>query len=235
MKTMSNLKDAKRGSFYFIDKKPFASVTTILSVIDKPALRRWYGEQVYYAMLNNPSLKKEDALSAPFAMSQTAKSRGTTVHSMVEAYKAGTVVEEAHIPEQFKGYAKAFYTWIEHHHIDILEHEKTVICKEYQYAGTMDLLVKLNGTTSPTVVDVKTGKDIYTEAFMQISAYQYALKEGGTESGSIAVLLLKDDGTYKFEVMSDFARKFQGFLACQKMYEALNEEMLKKIGYFEGR
>jgi predicted RecB family nuclease len=229
---MNNSKDAKRGSFYFVGKKPYASVTTILGVIDKPALRRWYGEQVYYSMVANPNLEKEKAMNAPYAVSESAKSRGTTVHSMVEAYKTGTKVEEANIPDQFKGYAKAFYTFIDQHSISIIEQERTVLCEEYQYAGTMDLVAKIGESLHPSIIDVKTGKDIYQEAFMQTSAYQYALKENGVNAKSIAVLLLRDDGTYKFEVMTDFTRKFEGFLACKKIYEALNEEMLKKIGYF---
>jgi hypothetical protein len=230
---MNNLKDSKRGSFYYIGKKPYASVTTILSVIDKPALRRWFGEQVYFAMLKDPTLKKEDALAAPYATSTTAKSRGTTVHSMVEAYKAGHKVEDANIPDQFKGYAKAFYTWIDHHKVSIIEQEKTVFCKELGYGGTLDMVATINDEKEPTIVDVKTGKDIYQEAFIQTAAYQYALKESGIVAKNISVLLLKDDGTYKFEVMTNYEKKFKGFLACKAIWEALNEEMLTKIGYWE--
>lgn len=230
---MANLKDTKRGVFYFIDKKPFASVTTILSVIDKPALRRWYGEQVYMAMLKNPAMKKEEAMAAAFSMNKSALSRGTTVHSMVEAYKAGHKVEEAHIPDQFKGYAKSFYTFIDQHpQIRIIEQERTVVSKKYRYAGTLDMLAKMNDTDAPTIIDVKTGKDIYAEAFIQTSAYQNALMEDGTAAHSIAVLLLQEDGTYKFQVKTDFERQFAAFLACQQIWEALNEEMLEKIGYF---
>lgn len=232
-KTSGNLKNTKRGSFYWKDGKPYASVTTILGVIDKPALRRWYGEQVYIAMLNDPTMQKEAALAAPYEISNRAKDRGTTIHSLVEAYKKGNRIEDENIPKQFMPYARAFYKWTGQHPIEIVEQEKSIFSDKHRYAGTLDMLVKINNHEELTVLDIKTGRDIYREAFMQTAAYQNALREQGTEAGSIAILLLQGDGTYKFEVMSDFRRKFGGFLACKTIWEALNEEMLKKIGYLK--
>ena len=224
-----NQKDLKRGCFYWKDKKPYLSVTEILKVIDKPALRRWYGEQVYYAMLVNPGMQKEEALSAPYKVSSDAKSRGSTVHSIVEAYKhTGEHIDS--IPEEFRGYAKAFYKFVEDLSPIILEHEKTVFSAKYNYGGTLDLIIKI-GNSKPIVCDVKTGKDIYQEAWLQTAAYHEALIEEGMDIDGIAVLLLMEDGTYKFESRSNYKTKYRGFLACKAIYEALNEEMLTKVGY----
>jgi len=227
-----NLKDQRRGGFYWKGEKPYVSVTTVIGIIDKPMLRRWYGEQVYNAMLANPNLRKEDALAAPSDISSQAKNRGSTVHSMVEAYKQGNKIEEVDIPEQYKGYATAFYKWADQHPLSILEQEKSIFSEEYKYAGTLDMLVKINGSKEITLLDIKTGKYIYQEAYLQTAAYQNALREQGITADNIGVLLLQSDGSFKFEVMGDFTRKFEGFLACKKIWEALNEEMLKKIGYF---
>ena len=64
----------RRGGFYWVDNKPYVSVTTALSVIDKPALRYWFGKQVYLAMTKDPTLNEKAALSAPYQMSDKAKS-----------------------------------------------------------------------------------------------------------------------------------------------------------------
>jgi hypothetical protein len=227
----SNLKNKKRGGFYWKNEKPYASVTQLLNVIDKPSLRYWFGEQVYFAMVADPTLEKSAAMSAPYKVGEKAKSRGTTVHSIVEAYKKGTSLNVDNIPDEFRPYAQAFYKWAEMMDISIVEMEKTVFCEKYQYGGTLDLLVRINGKKELIVVDVKTGKDIYQEAFMQTAAYQYALKESGQPSDSIGVLLLTKEGDYKFQMSGDSSVKFKGFLACRDIWMAINEDMLRKIGY----
>ena len=222
----------RRGGFYWNDGKPFVSVTTVLQVLDKPALRYWFGKQVYLAMVKDPTLNEKAALSAPYQVSDKAKSRGSTIHSIVEAYKAGAKVED--VPEEFRGYNQALHLWIGDNHVEILEHERTVKHEGHRYAGTLDLLVKLNGNDKPLIVDVKTGKDIYPEAFLQLSAYAAALYEEGVEA-DMAVLLLKEDGKYKFERGEP---NMTAFLACKTLWEWLNLEDNKKLGYqaslFEG-
>jgi CRISPR/Cas system-associated exonuclease Cas4 (RecB family) len=224
---MKNLKDSKRGGFYWKGDKPYASVTQIISIIDKPALRWWYGKQVYLAMVKDPSLQEKEALSSPYKASNKAKERGTTVHSIVEFYKIGKKIE---IAKEWEGYAKAFDKWFKELNVKSMEHERSVFSEKHQFAGTLDLLVKINGDALPTVVDVKTGKEIYSEAFIQTSAYKFALEENGIKVKETAVLLLHDDGTYTYKIGAD---KFRGFLACKTLWELINEEDLLKVGYLK--
>lgn len=227
----SNLKDQRRGGFYFKDGRAYVSVTHVLGVIDKPALRYWFGEQVYYAMVKDPTLDKKTALAAPHAVSDKAKNRGSTIHSIVEAYKKGVRLDTKTIPEEFRGYAQAFYKWAESMDITVLAQEKTIFSEAHQYAGTLDLLVKHNGKKEIWVIDVKTGKGIYPEAFMQIAAYKNALEENGQPVNGAGIVLLNESGEYTFQLSNDTMVKFHGFKACLDIYRALNEEMLKKIGF----
>jgi len=223
---MKKLIDKKRGNFYWINKAPFASVTQILKAIDKPALRYWFGKEVYYAMVKNPTLGEKEALSAPYKTSGKARERGKTIHSVVEAYKSSKTVIET-IPEEFKGYVKAFYGWIEGEKIKIEEREKTVVSKKHNYAGTLDLLVLKD--KSRWIIDVKTGKDIYPEAFLQLSAYKHALEEDTEiKVDRIGVLLLQENGKHKFAEGED---NFEVFLAIKKLWEFLNKDICKKVGY----
>jgi len=218
-----NEKLKKRAGMYIKDEKYYPSVTQILKVIDKPALRYWYGKQVYEATALNPELSEQEALAYPYKVSESAKDRGTAVHDIVEAYKnIGDVVGQE---GPFQEYAKAFQDFVNEYDIEVVENEKTVYSEKYRYAGTLDLLVKIKGKL--TIIDVKTGKDIYPEAHLQVSAYKQALSEDGIEVEDTAILLLQDDGKYKYEKAKD---KFQGFLACKFIWESLNEELLKKAG-----
>lgn len=219
MKNTNDQRNERRGGFYWKDKTPYVSVTTVLKVLDKPALRYWFGREVYRAMVVDPTMQEAEALSAPYKTSSKAADRGTTVHSIVEAYKASGA--QITPPEEFKGYAEAFYSWIKDYKLEITEHEKTIFDEENKLAGTADLICRNNGDT--WIIDVKTGKDIYDEAFLQVSAY---MKMSGCNRGG--VLLLQDNGKYKFAECPNY---FEYFLAVKKIWEFVNRELCEKIGY----
>ncbi len=219
-------RQTRRGGFYWIEGRPYVTVTTILKVIAKPALRWWYGKEVYLAMVADPTLSQKEALAAPYQTSKTAMGRGTAVHDIVEAWK--NIDKVVGQEGAYQGYAKAFQKWLGDNRVEIVENERTVISEKHKYAGTLDILAKINSDELPTIVDVKTGKDLYPEVHLQLSAYREALKEQGIETEGTAALLLKEDGTYKYETGSN---KFEAFLAAKTLYEGLNAEKLEKMEY----
>jgi predicted RecB family nuclease len=183
-------------------------------------------------MVKNPALGQQAALAAPYEKSKGAMSRGTTVHSIVEAYKH--TQEQLDVVEEFRPYAKAFYKFITDRNMVFVSQERTVISKKYRYAGTLDLLASIDKNPTPLVIDVKTGKDIYEESFLQTAAYRNAITEEGVSVRGIGTLLLKDNGEYKFEdEVEDESYKYRlrGFLAAKEAYEGKNYNMLKKVGY----
>ena len=225
-KNNNDMRDKRRGGFYWHTGEPLVTVTTIPQAIDKPALRHWVGKQVYLAMVKDPSMSEKEALSSPYSQSKKAKERGLAIHSIVESFKT-TGKMPPNIPEKYQNYADAFHKWMKDNKITIVEQEKTVISKKYRYAGTADLIVK-KGDGGTWVCDVKTGKDIYKEAHLQLSAYKQALEEGGTKIDRMGVILLKDTGNYKFEEVDEC---FDIFLATKKLWEFLHAEDCKKVGY----
>ena len=227
MKKKELSKESRRAGFYWIEDMPYASVTHILRCIDKPSLRYWYGKQVFLAMAKDPTLDESQALAMPYQRREEAKSRGQTIHSIIEAYKKeGIILKD--IPEKFHGFAKAFYSWIKDNNIDILSQEKTIVSNKYRYAGTLDLLVKMNGNSDVWIVDVKTGNAIYPETTLQLSAYKHAYEETGGKVDRIAALLLQEGGQYKFEICQP---DIEVFLACQKLWTWMNKDLCKEVGY----
>ena len=227
-----DLKGQRRGGFYWQETGPHLSVTEILKVIAKPALQYWFGREVYYAMVTDPTLNEKEALAAPFRTSKTAMTRGTNVHSMVEFYKHTKKHLKSVAPE-YKGYADAFYSFIETHKVEVIENERSIFSKKHKYGGTLDLLVKIGDMKYPLVGDIKTGKSIYDEAFIQTSAYQNALAEDGIETSGVCVILLMPDGGFKFEMKTNTKPYLDAFLAAKTIYEALNRDKLLKVGYLE--
>jgi hypothetical protein len=57
-------------------------------------------------------------------------------------------------------------------HLEPLALERVVYCEDCGYAGTMDLYARVKGVA--TVLDWKTGRAIYAEAFLQNVAYRHA-------------------------------------------------------------
>ena len=229
----------RRAGFYWEDDQPFVSVTTVLGVIEKPALRYWATKQVYWAMALDPSLSEKEALAAPFRKSKNAMRRGTLVHSMVEAYKHIQEYVDT-IAEPTRKYAQAFYNWVTDNNVEVLVQEKSQVSRKYCYAGTFDLLVRFKNSGRVLVVDIKTGKGIYEEVFLQLSAYKHALEENGVfaelkidpEKVGMAVCNLQtgeDDlptGHYQFQEGEDV---FNQFLAAKYLWEYKNKASLDKI------
>lgn len=230
---MTNNKDTRRGGFYFKDGIPYLSTTTILQIIAKPALAYWYGKEVFYAMVQDPTIDEKTAMAAPYNSSRKAMSTGTTVHSIVEAYKT-TGEELEGIPDDFKLYATAFYKFMKDHKVEIIEQEKTIFDPEHKVAGTLDMYAKIGDSLH--ILDIKTGKDIYNEVSLQLSSYSHMMRLENKKVDSISVLLLEkgDDGlptgNYKFAIQTE---NHEAFLAAKQLYEWNNKEKLLKAGYLK--
>jgi len=229
MPTTTYSRDDRRGGFYWLKGKPYVSVTNVLTAINKPALIKWGARQVYWGMVANPKMQEEEAVSLPFTARDAAGSRGNTIHSLVEAYKAsGKIVET--VPKQFRGYYDGFLQWIGNNKVKVLEQEKTVFSQKHGYAGTLDILCEINDNPGLWIVDVKTNKDgaVYPEHALQQSAYKQALSEIGTEVVGMAILSLKEDGLYNFSQLPD---QFETFLATKKLWQWLNKDVCERVGY----
>jgi hypothetical protein len=225
---MADLKDTRRGGFYFDGPIPYLSVTNILSIIDKPALRYWFGREVYRAMLKDPTLDEKTALAAPYAVSDVAKNRGRTVDDITQ------MLEESAVAPEYQLYADAYRQFLKDSPTKLIEQQHSIFDKENKVAGTLDKYWEIGGKLH--VTDVKTGKDIYDEVRLQLSAYAHMLRLEGKTVDSISVLLLevgddkKPTGKYKFQTLEE---DFPAFLAAKTLYEWTNKEKLLKLGYLQ--
>ena len=223
----------RRGGFYWeeVDGKEeaFVSVTTILKIIDKPALLHWTAREVYYAMAKDPSLSLKEARSAPYRQSKKSMTRGSLVHAIAEEWTDDQrSVNVENLPEDIRGYARALDKWGKDVQPFMVENEKTVVSKKYGYAGTLDALAKIDGEL--VILDYKTNKKgaVYDEAHIQIAAYQQALKEMGIEVKRGFIIGIAEDGKYN---MVEARLDLDVFLAAKVIWEFKNEDKINKMGY----
>ena len=97
--------------------------------------------------------------------------------------------------------------------------ETNVYNDTWTYAGTTDLVAWIGGLVH--LVDYKTSGDLYREVALQLSAYKHGefvlSKDVPPKISSMpavektAAVLLKPDGTWRFELME---APFNVFLAC---------------------
>jgi len=224
---MTDVKN-RRGGFYWLDNKPYVSVTNVIEVLDKGnQLMYWFGKQVFYAAIKNPNISEKEALRAPYDTLDKAADRGSTIHSIVESWKQTKEYIET-IPTPYKGYADAFYSWLKDNKVEILENEKTVVSKKNGFAGTADIIGKVNGKLY--VIDIKTNKNgaIYETYHLQVSAYIEALRENGVAVEGGYVLVLSPEGKYTYGQITEC---FDVFLKLRDVWVWKNQEKCNKVGY----
>lgn len=102
--------------------------------------------------------------------------------------------------------------------------EHRLFSQLYGFGGTLDLLAEIeteDGRKFIVVIDFKTGKAVYEEAFLQNIAYRMALKEEGIDSnGGIIVRLpkYKDDPEFDAVVVPNDPNHATVFLALAIVY-----------------
>src|SRR5262249_4569544 len=107
---------------------------------------------------------------------QQAATIGTAVHAGIEWHLRTQLGEDAgpapSLPEAAVWAVESWKDWAQSVTLEPLAIERVVYCEDCGYAGTLDLYARVRGRL--TVVDWKTGRAIYPEAFLQNAAYRHA-------------------------------------------------------------
>ena len=187
-----------RGRVYVgEDGKQYASVTTILNVINKPALIPWAKKQslekVKFVLQNHvmngtlPEIKSTDDIDAiineasktPDKALQLAGDFGSHAHALIEKVINARIHndKEPVITADFKVVMESFEMFCEQYNPVFVGSEVQVCYRpaytKIRYAGTVDAVIIHED--NPIVVDFKTSKGIYDEHRLQVGAYSYAL------------------------------------------------------------
>lgn len=207
---MTQAKRNKRGYYPIEGIGELASVTTKLKILAKEALIFWAVEQGVKLYKKHGDVSRKDLFRLFKDISGRASRRGTGVHKWIKVYfDTGVFPKE---PKQHKGYYRAVKKFFEENEVKPFYYEIVVYSKKYSYAGTLDFFGLLNGDV--VIADWKTGKSLYKEVELQLSAYLHALFESvfvkndplyilpslpkiRMEDVKLKAVLFRKDGTYK--------------------------------------
>lgn len=173
------------------DGKRVPGATTITGLLNKPYLIKW---------ANDLGLEGIDATKYRDEAAQV----GTLAHAMVAESLGGDKVDEslfsANDISLAQNSAISFFEWRKQHDIEPILIEHPMVSDTKLFGGTIDCYCKIDGV--PTLLDFKTGKAIYDEYFVQLSAYKELLIENGYPVENCRILRIGRDETEGFEERS---------------------------------
>uniref|UniRef100_A0A6M3J2Q8 PD-(D/E)XK nuclease superfamily protein n=1 Tax=viral metagenome TaxID=1070528 RepID=A0A6M3J2Q8_9ZZZZ len=189
-------------------------VTTVLGVLNKPALVIW---------ANRLGLQGIDSSKYRDEMADI----GTLAHKMILDYFKGEKTDTSEYSKSQIDLAEncllSFWEWEKGHKIEVIMAEAQLISQEHGYGGTIDCFCKLDG--QPTLLDFKTGKAIYPEFFYQLAAYEQLLAEAGHLIEVTRILRIGRDADEGFEERSvgKLDKQFEIFTHCLAIYNLKKE------------
>jgi hypothetical protein len=161
----------------------FKSVTNILNRQSKPALYAWNAKLAAEYAVNEENAwhaaqqEGEDAVKliagAPGRYMREKGDLGTRVHHACENLVRG---KTPNVDADVEPYLEQFCAFITDTQAEFVDVERTVFnaynhgIKQILYAGTLDLVVKVNGERWPVIADIKTG-GVYASSALQMCAY----------------------------------------------------------------
>lgn len=171
---------------YKLDGAWVPGVTTILGVLDKPAIPKWAAGQVAEYVADNPNGIEElrrlgrgpmvQALKGiPWEKRDQAGARGNVLHDYAEQLLNG---EEVEVDDEHVAVMEHALAFMEDWHIEPILVEFPCASREHQWAGTGDLIARYTrpdtGASGTAIFDWKSGKALYPEYAWQFNAYAHA-------------------------------------------------------------
>ena len=194
--------------------KKVPGTTTILSILNKPALVHW----AWDLGMNGIDYR---------TYRDTTARIGTLAHYFVQCDMTGIEPDTSEYSpleiDQAENSLLSYYEWRKGKNITAIENELPLVSEKFEYGGTIDILAEIDGEL--WLIDVKTGKAIYTEMLHQFAAYRQLLNENGYDVQKAKILRIGRDETEGFEerTITDFSKHWELFYHCLQIYKIQKE------------
>ena len=246
-----------KGRFYQHprSKKQVPSITNIIGMKDKPALKWWAAKMAATFAAQNINvigqLKTEQERidlikGAPFRSTDNSSKVGDTVHDWIDGYAKHFIATGGARdwePEEFEDAPLTarrmwhqFLHMDSHYQVEWLVSEFTVWSEQYEFAGSGDWIARIGGQV--IYGDTKTGNGVYPEVGLQVAAganADYALDGNGEQyqlpaAERFAVLHVRPTYT-RLSPLENIDGCFKAFLGLRAVFEWDVTESEQVIGY----
>lgn len=191
-------------------------VTTILGVLNKPALVPW---------ANKLGLEGIDSSK----YTDESARIGTLAHYLVQCHLTKQEPDLSQYGsfeiDKAENSLISYFEWEKARVIEPIENELPLISETYRYGGTIDCYCNIDKEI--WLLDFKTGKAIYPEMLIQLAAYRQLLVENGFPVEKAKILRIGRDETEGFEerTITNFDLQWEMFQHCLAIYR-----LQKQIG-----
>jgi len=227
---------------YYYNSLDLPSSTTITGILDKPALRYWYVNQALDRLRSKiipgrsyDEVQIENIFSKAKYSGNDARDKaasiGRLVHTWIEGYVKEQIINGiANVPPfpHHTGAVKSiesFLRWERENDPSYIFSERRMISQKHLFAGTLDIAALVDG--KPYVIDIKTGKAVYPEYWLQTASYALMLSEEQPDGWSYSledtgrIILLIPQATGKLSVRkpkSDILADADTFVNLRNVY-----------------
>lgn len=202
----------KRIIYELFDGTRVPGVTTIINVLNKPALLAWANR----IGLEGIEMRKYVDEKADI---------GTLAHAMAVSHLKGELIDTSDYSqnqiEQAKWAVGSFFNWLDSHKIELIWAERPLVSHEHFFGGKPDVYAKVAGRLE--LIDFKTGNGIWPEHIIQVAGgYRLLMKENDFEVNGIRILNIPrtDNENWGELIVSDHQINLnqQLFLSCLRIY-----------------
>jgi hypothetical protein len=200
--------------YYTKDHTLVPGATTVLQVLNKPALVPW---------ANRLGLQGIDCNKYRDEKAEI----GTLAHYFIECELKGEKPDTSDFTpnqvDQAENSLIKFYDWMKEHKLEPIFSEKQLVSEIYRYGGTVDCYGKLDGKFE--LMDFKTSSGIFPEMIIQLSAYKQLLEENGYPVDEVRILRIGRDDQEGFEERKEtnLDKYFELFKNCLNIYHIKKE------------
>jgi len=203
----------QKHAYYWKEKGLFIpGATSILGILDKPALIQWAANKAVEHVVANlqegaskADIKRvcEEAKGRHVRIKEEAGEIGSNVHELAHKLFSGQPIL---VPEDkpTQNGLTGIMDWIKSNDIQPIDIERVAFSKSAFFAGTFDLLAAVNGKLS--LIDLKTSAFVYIEHKLQLGGYKFAWEEEfrGDRINQLIILHLdKKTGKMKPHIYDD--------------------------------
>jgi len=151
---------------------------------------------------------------------------GTVVHGLIEDFLKGKKIPNQS-DEKVVNCWNLFLDWWNKQEYEVVELEKKVFSKKYNYAGTLDLVLK-DKQGNLILADIKTSNQISFDYTLQLNAYKEAYEEETKTkiSKGLIIRLPKKDGKIEVKELPLNKQMFNAFLGA--MHICIAKELHKQ-------
>jgi predicted RecB family nuclease len=103
---------------------------------------------------------------------------------------------------------------------EVILADKVLTSKNYRFSGKINLIVRLKGENTPSLIQIKLSKAFYPHFKTQLAAYYILAKENGYDIARTATIRLSSKGNFPLfnETTKSLNYDMEGFLAALKAY-----------------